>query len=229
MLVFAGELKRLARKLHAVQQCSCDLTFHCLPSHVEIPGNEAYDRASKEAHDPSTAVTDFVSNADVGRLVARYVCERHPDPHVAAGKPPRRLPLRGLSRTDWRLLLRLRIRCQYAAEGIHRLAAAPTASTAVTRRRWSTFSSYAPPSTRAGLPCSTSTAGSAYHGPPPWSSSSPSAAASALNVLSPRYSSSSPAPHCMSVCCALKFASADSPAPALASDRCPCAGRAGHA
>ncbi|KAH7969795.1 hypothetical protein HPB52_021953 [Rhipicephalus sanguineus] len=75
------------------------------------------------AHHPSTAVTDFVCTADVGRLlVARYVRERHPDPRVAAGKLPRRLPLRGLSRADRGTLLRLRIGCHRAAERMHRLS-----------------------------------------------------------------------------------------------------------
>lgn len=80
--------QRVTRKLHAVQQSGCDLLLHWVPSHVGIPGNEAADCATKDAHDPGTGVTNSVCSADAGRLLtARYVRERHPDPRVAAGKP----------------------------------------------------------------------------------------------------------------------------------------------
>ncbi|KAL1443913.1 hypothetical protein MTO96_045759 [Rhipicephalus appendiculatus] len=87
-----------------------------------IPGNEAADCAAKEAHDARTAVSDAVCTADVARLlVARHTRGRHADPRVPAGNAPRLLPLRGLSRADLRLLLRLRIGCHRAAERLHRL------------------------------------------------------------------------------------------------------------
>ncbi|KAL1446124.1 hypothetical protein MTO96_044671 [Rhipicephalus appendiculatus] len=91
--------QRVARQIHAVQQCGCDLSLRWVPSHLGISGNEAADRAAKDAHDPSTAISGSGSFSGVGRLlIARY----------------------GLSRRDRCLLLRLRTGDNYTAERKHR-------------------------------------------------------------------------------------------------------------
>ncbi|KAL1471254.1 hypothetical protein MTO96_023765 [Rhipicephalus appendiculatus] len=83
-------------------------------------GNQAAYHAAKDNHNPSTAVTGFVCFADVRRhLVAGYMRERHPDPRVAAGKPPWRLPHTGHSRRDCVFLHRLGTGDNYTAERRH--------------------------------------------------------------------------------------------------------------
>ncbi|KAL3225146.1 hypothetical protein MRX96_026075 [Rhipicephalus microplus] len=53
--------KRVARKLHVVQQTGCDLSLLWIPSHTGKAGNEVADCAATVAHDPNTGVTNFVS------------------------------------------------------------------------------------------------------------------------------------------------------------------------
>ncbi|XP_075723548.1 uncharacterized protein LOC142765778 [Rhipicephalus microplus] len=90
--------KRVARKLHVVQQTGCDVSLHWIPSHTGIPGNKVADCAATVAHDPNTGGTIFVCSADAGCLLtARYWRECHTNPRVAAGKPPRTTKLYGIN------------------------------------------------------------------------------------------------------------------------------------
>ncbi|KAL1433851.1 hypothetical protein MTO96_012190 [Rhipicephalus appendiculatus] len=80
------------------------------------------DTADRQAPWTLRDAFDAPFEEDVGRLlVAQHIRGRRPYHRVAAGNSVRLLPLRGLSRADLCLLLRLIICCHRAAERIHRL------------------------------------------------------------------------------------------------------------
>ncbi|XP_070378055.1 uncharacterized protein [Dermacentor albipictus] len=110
----------LLAKLTALATAGLPVSFHWLPSHVGVAGNEEADTYAKAAHHDVVPVTRAVAASDYTRHRLRCLLTSiHPDPRVASGKAPKPLPENGLSRRDRSTLLRLRTGCTWTAARLY--------------------------------------------------------------------------------------------------------------
>ncbi|XP_075721849.1 uncharacterized protein LOC142765160 [Rhipicephalus microplus] len=106
----------LATKYRALAAAGTSVSFHWLPSHVGIAGNEEADTLSKAAHQLGTPITQTVAVRDYSQArIKKLLASVHPDQRVANGRGPRRLPEVGLTRRERANLLRLRTGCVWTA------------------------------------------------------------------------------------------------------------------
>ncbi|XP_037505979.1 uncharacterized protein LOC119382352 [Rhipicephalus sanguineus] len=102
----------LAAKYRALAASGASVSFHWLPSHVGIAGNEEADALAKAAHQPGTPITRAVAARDYTQArLKKLLVTVHPDSRVASGRGPKLLPETGLTRRDRSALLRLRTGC----------------------------------------------------------------------------------------------------------------------
>ncbi|XP_037503740.1 uncharacterized protein LOC119378788 [Rhipicephalus sanguineus] len=116
----------VAAKYRALAASGASVSFHWLPSHVGIAGNEEADALAKAAHQPGTTITRAVAARDYTQArLNKLLVTVHPDSRVASGRGPKLLPETGLTRRDRSALLRLRTgcvdRCPPTCEGSLRL------------------------------------------------------------------------------------------------------------
>ncbi|XP_037512374.1 uncharacterized protein LOC119389243 [Rhipicephalus sanguineus] len=99
----------LKSKFAALDTAGVPITFHWLLSHVGIAGNEEADALARDAHHPAVPFTRSVAPSDYSKpRLKQILAATHPDARVAASRPPKLLPEKGLSRRDRCTLLRLR-------------------------------------------------------------------------------------------------------------------------
>ncbi|XP_077514883.1 uncharacterized protein LOC144125401 [Amblyomma americanum] len=92
-------VRKLAARLDSICSHGCSISLAWIPSHVGVPGNEEADALAKAAHGHRTPCSTAVVPLDVARGIAeRQLLMEHPDPRVAQGKPPQRLPDKGITR-----------------------------------------------------------------------------------------------------------------------------------
>lgn len=110
----------LSSKFSALAAAGVTISFHWLPSHVGIAGNEEADTLAKTAHHPEVPLTRAVAFSDFSRQrLKKLLATVHPDARVANGKGPRLLPEVGLTRRERATLLRLRTGCVWTAARLH--------------------------------------------------------------------------------------------------------------
>nr|XP_054928105.1 uncharacterized protein LOC129385499 [Dermacentor andersoni] len=110
----------LAAKFSALASSGVSVSFHWLPSHVDIAGNEEADTLAKAAHHAGATLTRAVAPSDYWRpRLKKLLRTIHPGPRVAKGKGPKLLPESGLTRRDRATLLRLRTGCTWTAARRH--------------------------------------------------------------------------------------------------------------
>ncbi|XP_049272479.1 uncharacterized protein LOC119397303 [Rhipicephalus sanguineus] len=121
----------LAAKYRTLAASGASVSFHWLPSHVGIAGNEEADALAKAAHQPGTPITRAVAARDYTQArLKKLLVTVHPDSRVASGRGPKLLPETGLTRRDRSALLRLRTGCVCTAAHRHAkgLCASPACS-----------------------------------------------------------------------------------------------------
>ncbi|XP_070385097.1 uncharacterized protein [Dermacentor albipictus] len=110
----------LLAKLTALATAGIPISFHWLPSHVGVAGNEGADTCAKAAHHDVVPVTRAVAASDYTRHRLRCLLTSiHPDPRVASGNAPKPLPENGLSKRDRSTLLRSRTGCTWTAARLY--------------------------------------------------------------------------------------------------------------
>ncbi|XP_037521857.1 uncharacterized protein LOC119399114 [Rhipicephalus sanguineus] len=110
----------LKSKFAALDSAGIPISFHWLPSHVGIAGNEEADALAREAHQPAVPFTRSVAPSDYSKpRLKQIIAATHPDARVAASRPPKLLPEKGLSRRDRCTLLRLRTGSVWTAARLH--------------------------------------------------------------------------------------------------------------
>ncbi|XP_075732420.1 uncharacterized protein LOC119185098 [Rhipicephalus microplus] len=93
----------LRAKVRTLTDTGVSVSFHWLPSHVAIAGNEK----------PSPRLPTSLAR------LKRLLITVHPDPRVASGRGPKPLPETGLTRRERASLLRLRTGCVWTAARRH--------------------------------------------------------------------------------------------------------------
>ncbi|XP_037508982.1 uncharacterized protein LOC119385652 [Rhipicephalus sanguineus] len=102
----------LTAKFRALTDAGLSVSFHWLPSHVGIAGNEEADTLAKAAHQPGIPVSQAVAARDFSQArLKKLLVTVHPDTRVANGRGPKLLPETGLTRRERAALLRLRTGC----------------------------------------------------------------------------------------------------------------------
>ncbi|XP_037515483.1 uncharacterized protein LOC119391904 [Rhipicephalus sanguineus] len=106
----------LTTKFRALTDAGLSVSFHWLPSHVGIAGNEEADTLAKAAHQPGIPVSQAVAARDFSQArLKKLLVTVHPDTRVANGRGPKLLPETGLTRRERAALLRLRTGCIWTA------------------------------------------------------------------------------------------------------------------
>nr|XP_037288241.1 uncharacterized protein LOC119181158 [Rhipicephalus microplus] len=118
----------LTAKVQALTDAGVSVSFHWLPSHVGIVGNEKADTLAKAAHcyggvsldrrrqQPGNPYSCAVAARDYSQArLKRLLVTVHPDPRLASGRGPKPLPETGLTRRERVSLLRLRTSCMWTA------------------------------------------------------------------------------------------------------------------
>nr|XP_037291116.1 uncharacterized protein LOC119186822 [Rhipicephalus microplus] len=117
----------LRAKVRALTDAGVSVSFHWLPSHVGIAGNEKADTLAKAAHQPGTPYSCAVAARDYSQArLKRLLITVHPDPRVAGGPGPKPLPETGLTRRERASLLRLRTGCVWTAARRHAKGLCPS-------------------------------------------------------------------------------------------------------
>ncbi|XP_075735269.1 uncharacterized protein LOC119170629 [Rhipicephalus microplus] len=110
----------LTAKVRALTDAGVSVSFHWLPSHVGIAGNEKADTLSKAAHQPGTPYSCAVAAREYSQArLKRFVETVHPEPRVASKRGPKPLPETGLTRRERASLLRLRTGCMWTVARRH--------------------------------------------------------------------------------------------------------------
>ncbi|XP_049267217.1 RNA-directed DNA polymerase from mobile element jockey [Rhipicephalus sanguineus] len=110
----------LTAKFRALSEAGVSVSFHWLPSHVGIAGNEEADALAKAAHQPGIPFSQAVAARDYSQArLKRLLVTVHPDTRVANGRGPKLLPETGLTRKERAALLRLRTGCVWTAARRH--------------------------------------------------------------------------------------------------------------
>ncbi|XP_075733913.1 uncharacterized protein LOC119176493 isoform X2 [Rhipicephalus microplus] len=106
----------LATKYRALAAAGTSVSFHWLPSHVGIAGNEEADTLARAAHQPGIPITQAVVVRDYTQAcIKKLLASVHPGQRVANKRGPTRIPEAGLTRRERVNLLRLRTRCVWTA------------------------------------------------------------------------------------------------------------------
>lgn len=116
---YARYIAHLARNLQAK---GWEISFQWLPSHVGILGNETADLLAAAAHQLGTPIIMVPKIHEAKLLIHQAITQNHPDPRVADGRPPPRVPSK-LPRASASVLHRLRTGCAFTASAIHRIDA----------------------------------------------------------------------------------------------------------
>ncbi|XP_075535232.1 uncharacterized protein LOC142570786 [Dermacentor variabilis] len=110
----------LLAKLTALATAGIPISFHWLPSHVGVAGNEEADTYAKAAHHDAVPVTRAVAASDYTRhRLQCLLTSIQPDTRVASGRAPKPLPENGLTRRDRSTLLRLWTGCTWTAARLY--------------------------------------------------------------------------------------------------------------
>ncbi|XP_075550332.1 uncharacterized protein LOC142583730 [Dermacentor variabilis] len=110
----------LRAKISALSAVGVAVSFHWLPSHVGIAGNEEADVLAQAAHHPTVPLTRAVAASDFSRQrLKQLLTSSHPDSRVATNRAPKFLPENGLSRRDRSTLLRLRTGSVWTEARLH--------------------------------------------------------------------------------------------------------------
>ncbi|XP_065307841.1 uncharacterized protein [Dermacentor albipictus] len=110
----------LRAKISALCAVGVAISFHWLPSHVGIAGNEEADVLAKAAHHPTVPLTRAVAASYFSRQrLKQLLTSSHPDSRVATNHAPKLLPENGLSQRDRSTLLRLRTGSVWTAARLH--------------------------------------------------------------------------------------------------------------
>ncbi|XP_075740411.1 uncharacterized protein LOC142786677 [Rhipicephalus microplus] len=117
----------LTAKFQALTDAGVSISFHWLPSHVAITGNEKVDTLATAAHQPGTLYFCAVAARDYSQArLKRLLVTVHQDPRVASGRGPKPLPEAGLTKRERASLLRLRTGCVWTAAHRHAKGLCPS-------------------------------------------------------------------------------------------------------
>ncbi|XP_075723786.1 uncharacterized protein LOC142765866 [Rhipicephalus microplus] len=117
----------LTAKVRAFTDAGVSVSFHWLPSHVGIAGNEKADTLAKAAHQPGTPYSCAVAARDYSQArLERLLVTLHLDSRVASERGLKPLPETGLTRRERASLLRLRTGCVWTAAPRHAKGLCPS-------------------------------------------------------------------------------------------------------
>nr|XP_037284109.1 uncharacterized protein LOC119176867 [Rhipicephalus microplus] len=117
----------LRAKVRALTDAGVSVSFHWLPSHVGIAGNEKAVTLAKAAHQFGTPYSCAVAARDYSQARLKgLLVTVHPDPRAASGRRPKPLPETGLTRRERASLSRLRTGCVWTAARRHAKGLCPS-------------------------------------------------------------------------------------------------------